>query len=68
MKQRKIIQITTAGGPIQATGMDSLEAFFCIVALCDDGTIWQLTMDPEAEAMTWDPLPDVPQPDSKGLH
>ena len=52
MMKRQIIQVTSA-----ATGAG--EGQFSLVALCNDGTIWQLCV--EDDEFVWDPLPGVPQ-------
>lgn len=52
--RRKIIQIAACSG-----AFDSDESCFylpCVVALCDDGSIW---MKPEEK--DWYKLPDIPQ-------
>lgn len=44
MEERKVIQIFPIGGTI--------------VALCNDGTIWQLTGGPLT--FNWEPMPAIP--------
>lgn len=49
---RKVIQIATNGGGHQY--------YPCIVALCDDGTIWEKNYDKDGYKR-WDFIDEVPQ-------
>jgi hypothetical protein len=51
--KRKIIQITTCG----VANTASTQCNQSIIALCDDGTAWELTDQHE-----WRQLQDIPQP------
>ena len=33
----------------------------CIIALCDDGTLWEMTVDAEPHFCTWRAVPATPQ-------
>lgn len=54
---RKIIQISTDSQP--ETRCDS--AFKITVALCDDGTLWELEWKESVMKEVWTRLPDIPQ-------
>ena len=57
---RKVIQITSNGGGHQY--------YPCIIALCDDGTIWEKVWDkPEGYDSKWDFIDQIPQADLKDL-
>jgi hypothetical protein len=54
---RKIIQISTESQPSN----EDWEAWYTTTALCDDGTLWELTWDFSKEKKVWTKLPDIPQ-------
>ncbi len=54
---RKVIQITTDSQPDSS----SWEAWCCLTALCDDGTIWELMFNKLERKRVWEKLPEIPQ-------
>ena len=54
---RKIIQITTASFPPSRY----MEWSQSTIALCDDGSLWELVQSRECKKGKWRLLPDIPQ-------
>lgn len=54
---RKIVQV--------ATTPSTENEHSVTVALCDDGTLWQLIHDPASKLMEtkWEEYPEIPQPE-----
>lgn len=66
---RKIVQISTIS-PAVAVSNSLLKDYkirtsSALLALCDDGSIWGMTLKPasdeESSYTTWDRCPDIPQ-------
>lgn len=56
---RRIIQITAVPGERR----EPMLLFSKLFALCDDGSLWCMYMDPaqDHERWLWYPMPDIPQ-------
>jgi len=52
MSARKVVQIATAA---------SEDSYDLIVALCDDGTMWEGAYSRADKTLKWAQMPDVPQ-------
>ena len=53
--KRKIIQVSCSG----VDNVSSTQCSFIVIALCNDGTVWQ--MDNNTNSPFWFKLPDIPQ-------
>ena len=67
MEKRKIIQIATTTTSFTDTD-DELSVLDSIVAICDDGSLWELKTTywlNKKERSNWKRLPDIPQDDEQ---
>lgn len=63
MKERKIIQI--AAGLAFAADNGASQSESSLVALCSDGSVWELSRFYEFLGASWRELPPIPQPEKE---